>query len=115
MYNNAGLEYADAGDHRTALDWLTDGLRLALRTSDPERLVDQLVDLRQASLDSLGQPADALQEQAMMFLREQKQARQQRSARTGQRCAGTHRRCDRLGGVGLATHRRLRAGGDVVA
>ncbi len=84
LYNNAGLEYADTGDHRTALDWLTDGLRLALRTSDPERLVDQLADLRQASLDSLGQPADALQEQAMMFLREQKQARHQRSARTGQ-------------------------------
>lgn len=79
LYNNAGLEYADTGDHRTALDWLTDGLRLALRTADPERLADQLADLRQASLDSLGQPADALQEQAMMFLRDQEQARRQRS------------------------------------
>jgi tetratricopeptide (TPR) repeat protein len=84
LYNTAGLEYADTGDHRTALDWLTDGLRLALRTSDPERLVDQLADLRQASLDSLGQPADALQEQAMEFLRAQVQARQQRSARAEQ-------------------------------
>lgn len=84
LYNNAGLEYADTGDHRTALDWLTDGLRLALRTSDPERLVDQLADLRLASLDSLGQPADALQEQAMMFLGEQERERRERSARTEQ-------------------------------
>jgi tetratricopeptide (TPR) repeat protein len=64
LYNNAGLEYADAGDHATALDWLNDGLRLALRTSDPDRLVDQLADLRQVSLDSLGRPADDY-EQAM--------------------------------------------------
>ena len=25
LYNNAGLEYAHAGDHETALDWLTEG------------------------------------------------------------------------------------------
>lgn len=72
LYNNAGLEYADVGDHAAALDWLTDGLGLALRTGDPERLVDQLADLRRQSLDHLGRPADALQEQA---------ARQKRSPR----------------------------------
>ena len=75
LYNNAGLEYAHAGEHETALDWLTDGLRLALRTADPEGLVDQLADLRQASLDRLDRPADALQEQAAGFLREKGQAR----------------------------------------
>lgn len=75
LYNNAGLEYAHAGDHEAALGWLTDGLRLALRTADPERLVDQLADLRQQSLDSLDRPADALQEQAAGFLRENQQAR----------------------------------------
>jgi tetratricopeptide (TPR) repeat protein len=75
LYNNAGLEYAHAGDHGAALRWLTDGLRLALRSGDPERLVDQLADLRQESLDSLGRPADALQEQAAGFLREKQQAR----------------------------------------
>jgi tetratricopeptide (TPR) repeat protein len=79
LYNNAGLEYAHAGDQATALNWLTGGLRLALRTSDPERLVDELADLRQTSLDNLGRPADALQEQAMTFLREQEQASQKRS------------------------------------
>jgi tetratricopeptide (TPR) repeat protein len=71
LYNNAGLEYAHAGEHEAALGWLTGGLRLALRTADPERLVDQLADLRQASLDRLDRPADALQEQAAGFLREQ--------------------------------------------
>ncbi len=75
LYNNAGLEYAAAGQHDAALDWFTDGLRLALRTGDPERLVDQLADLRQDSLDSLGRRADALQEQAAVFLREQEQTR----------------------------------------
>ena len=75
LYNNAGLEYAHAGDHEAALSWLTDGLRLALRTGDPERLMGQLADLHQESLDSLGRPADALQEQAAAFLREKQQAR----------------------------------------
>ena len=79
LYNNAGLEYGHAGFHETALDWLTEGLRLALRTSDIERLVDQLINLRQASLDGLGRPADALQEQAVTFLREQERARQKPS------------------------------------
>lgn len=69
LYNNAGLEYAHAGEHEVAVGWLTDGLRLALRTGDPERLVDQLADLRQASLDHLGRPADDLQQQATNFLR----------------------------------------------
>lgn len=75
LYNNAGLEYAHAGDDEAALGWLTEGLRLALRTADPERLVDQLTDLRQSSLDRLDRPADALQEQAAAFLRDKQQAR----------------------------------------
>jgi tetratricopeptide (TPR) repeat protein len=70
LYNNAGLEYAHAGQHDVALDWLTEGLQLALRTGDLEQLVDQLADLRQQSLDSLRRPADALQERAAAFLRE---------------------------------------------
>jgi tetratricopeptide (TPR) repeat protein len=74
LYNNAGLEYAAAGDHEVALAWLTDGLRLALRTGDPQRLVDQLADLRQVSLAALERPADALQDQAAAFLAERDQA-----------------------------------------
>ncbi len=75
LYNNAGLEYAHAGDHDTAVRWLTDGLQLALRTGDPERLVDQIADLRQESLDKLGRPADSLQELAATFLRENRPTR----------------------------------------
>jgi hypothetical protein len=32
------MEYAIAGDHATALEWLTGGLRIALDGEDPERL-----------------------------------------------------------------------------
>jgi tetratricopeptide (TPR) repeat protein len=39
LFNSAGLEYAAAGDPQRALDWLTEGLRLALDTDDPENLI----------------------------------------------------------------------------
>ncbi len=68
LYNNAGLEYADVGDHETALTWLTDGLNLALTTGDPERLIDQLRDLRGTVLTRLGRLPDQLQERARAFL-----------------------------------------------
>lgn len=78
LYSNAGLEYADAGEHGTALDWLTEGLRLALRSGDPERLVDQLTDLRQTTLDTLGLPADKLQAEAATFLHAQEVSKHSR-------------------------------------
>lgn len=68
LYNNAGLEYAETGDHVTALDWLTKGLQLALATGDPEGAADQLYELRQESLEHLGESADELQQQAEEFL-----------------------------------------------
>jgi tetratricopeptide (TPR) repeat protein len=69
LYNNAGLEYADIGDHDTALRWLTQGLQLAIATNDPEGLVDQLADLRADSLAELGLPDDdELQQQAASFV-----------------------------------------------
>lgn len=71
LYNNAGLEYADIGEHQTALAWLTDGLELALNTNDPERLVDQLTELRASSLQALDRPADELQQRAVEFQHEQ--------------------------------------------
>ena len=75
LYLELATEYEALGRREAALNWLTDGLRLALHTADPERLVNQLVDLRQQSLDGLGRPADALQEEATRFLREKQQAR----------------------------------------
>ncbi|MGV9799601.1 SEC-C metal-binding domain-containing protein [Mycobacterium sp. NPDC003449] len=74
VYNNAGLEYADVGEHDTALGWLTDGLRLTLHTGDPELLMKQLADQRQTCLDELRLPADELQREAATFLRAREQA-----------------------------------------
>lgn len=68
LYNNAGLEYHHAGDHARALEWFDPGLELAMATHDPERLVDQLADLRQGSLEALGREPDDLQRLARAFL-----------------------------------------------
>ena len=68
LYNNAGLEYHHAGDHARALEWFDPGLELAMATHDPERLVDQLADLRQGSLEALGREPDDLQRRARAFL-----------------------------------------------
>lgn len=68
LYNNAGLEYAAAGDHLRALGWLTPGLALALDSGDPERLVGQLSELRATSRAALGQSPDELDERAERFL-----------------------------------------------
>lgn len=64
MYVQAGIEYGDLGDQATALDWLSHGLRLALRTGDPESAIEQLHPLRAAALTALGRQPDGLQEQA---------------------------------------------------
>jgi hypothetical protein len=61
VFNNAGLEYGAIGEHEVALDWLTRGLELTLRTGDPERLVPQLRRLRADSLRALGREPDELQ------------------------------------------------------
>jgi tetratricopeptide (TPR) repeat protein len=68
LYNVAGTEYAQAGDHAAALDWLTDGLTLALDTGDPERLVRQMSEFRAESLAALGREPDELQRRAEQFL-----------------------------------------------
>ena len=83
LYNNAGLEYADIDDHDTAVEWLTQGLQLAMATGDPEDLVDQLAELRAESRSELGLPDDdELQQQAASFVTP---ATPQRPASTGSR------------------------------
>jgi tetratricopeptide (TPR) repeat protein len=68
LYNSAGLEYAAAGDPKRALDWLTEGLRLALDDGDPENLIGQLNALRREQLGDLGYELDELDTQAERFL-----------------------------------------------
>jgi tetratricopeptide (TPR) repeat protein len=68
LYNSAGLEYAAAGDPKRALDWLSEGLRLALEDGDPDNLVAQLRGLRREQLDNLGYELDELDSRAERFL-----------------------------------------------
>ena len=64
VYVQAGIGYGDIGDHAGALEWLTAGLELALRTSDPESAVEQLRLLRASCLSALGRPSGEIQERA---------------------------------------------------
>ena len=64
VYVQAGIGYGDIGDHAGALEWLTTGLELALRTGDPESAVEQLRPLRASCLSALGRPSDEIQERA---------------------------------------------------
>ncbi len=57
-------EYGDIGDHAAALEWLTTGLKLALRTGDPESALEQLRPVRASCLSALGRPSDEIQERA---------------------------------------------------
>lgn len=68
VYVQAGIEYADLGDHHTVLGWLTPGMELALRTGDPEQALEQLVPLRSASLAAVGATPDDLQVRAKQAL-----------------------------------------------
>jgi hypothetical protein len=60
----AGIGYGDIGDHAGALEWLTIGLELALRTGDPESALEQLRPLRASCLSALGRSPDEIQKRA---------------------------------------------------
>ena len=64
IYVQAGIGYGDIGDHAEALEWLTTGLELALRTGDPESALEQLRPLRASCLSALGRPSGEIQERA---------------------------------------------------
>jgi len=67
LYNAAAWEYQQVGDHERALQWLTEGLKLAMASGDPDRIVGQLAEMRAESLQALGLPDDALQLRAEEF------------------------------------------------
>jgi tetratricopeptide (TPR) repeat protein len=54
IYVQADIGYDDIGDHAEALEWLTTGLTLALRTGDPESALEQLRPSRASCLSALG-------------------------------------------------------------
>ena len=92
LYNHAALSYGDLDRHEEALAWLEEGLELALRTDDPERVIDQLLDLRDRSLGALGREPGELDRRGRAFLEahedEGAAARERWRARDGQIDAG---------------------------
>jgi len=64
LYNHVGMEKHHGGGHEQAVEWLGRGLELAQDQGDPERLVEQLLDLRAGSLRALGRDDDDTQRQA---------------------------------------------------
>jgi hypothetical protein len=64
IYVQAGIGYGDIGDHAGALEWLTTGLELALRTADPEPALEQLRPSRASCLSAPGRPSGEIQERA---------------------------------------------------
>ena len=65
--NNAGLALGDASEHELAVAWLGRGIETAMAGGDPERQVAQMCDLRRASLEQLGRPADGVQHDGEAF------------------------------------------------
>ena len=61
LYNAAGLSYSEIGQHELAIAWLGEGIELAMRTEDPEGIINQLSDVRRRSLSALGRELDELE------------------------------------------------------
>jgi tetratricopeptide (TPR) repeat protein len=70
LYNAAGLSYYAVGQHELAVEWLAEGIELAMPTGDPEGIVNQLSDIRRRSLASLGRDPDELEQRVDPFLEE---------------------------------------------
>jgi tetratricopeptide (TPR) repeat protein len=68
LYNAAGLSYNEVGDHELAIEWLGEGIELAIRTEDPEGIVPQLSGVRRGSLAALGRDLDDLERRADEFI-----------------------------------------------
>lgn len=64
VYVQAGIGYGDVGDHAGALECLTTGLELALRTGEPEPALEQLRTSRASCLSAPGRPPGEIQERA---------------------------------------------------
>ena len=65
--NAGGLAYNEVGRDEEAVEWLGDGLRVAMRRDDPEHVVDQMSDARRSSLRRLGRELDELERQVEAF------------------------------------------------
>lgn len=68
LYNAGGYIYAQVGDHESAIQWFADGIELAMTNGDPEGVIGQMDDGRNASLKALGRDIDELSERARLFV-----------------------------------------------
>ena len=68
LYNAAGLSYNQVGEHELAVEWLAEGIELAMRTHDREGIVNQLSAVRRESLGFLGRELDGLERRVDSFL-----------------------------------------------
>ena len=83
--NAGGLAYGQVGRDEEAVEWLAEGLRVAIRRDDPEHVVEQMSDGRRLSLGRLGRGLDQLEREVEAFraraaVREQERLSDLRSA-----------------------------------
>jgi tetratricopeptide (TPR) repeat protein len=84
LYNAAGLSYNEIGEHELAIAWLGEGIELAMRTDDPEGIINQLSHVRRSSLQALDRDLDELEQRVGPFMVEwssEERSRQRRLAR----------------------------------
>ena len=94
LYNAAGLSYNEVGEHDLAIAWLGEGIELAIRTDDPEGIVNQLSDVRRKSLTAVGRDLDEIEQRVGPFLEHwssEAQERKRRPARMIEPSAGSMR------------------------
>jgi tetratricopeptide (TPR) repeat protein len=107
LYNHAALSYGDLGRHEEALAWLEEGLELALRTDDPEHVIDQLLELRERSLRALGREPGELDRRGRAFLG----AREHEATAAGEGFGARDREIEAAASAWLASGEDRAAGG----
>lgn len=65
--NAGGLAYNEVGRDEEAIEWLAEGLRVAIGRDDREHVVDQMSDARRSSLRRLGRELDELEREVEAF------------------------------------------------
>jgi hypothetical protein len=65
--NAGGMAYAQVGRDADAVEWLGEGVRVAIARDDPERVVDQMSGTRRVSLKRLGRELDELEREVETF------------------------------------------------
>lgn len=78
--NAGGLAYSEVGRDEVAVEWLADGLRVALAGGDLEHVVDQMSDARRLGLRRMGCEPDALEREVEAFRAEASERDQKRVA-----------------------------------